>query len=66
MWGRVSGAFLLGYGVLRFVAEWFREPDEFLGLLAFGLSMGQWLCVPMLVAGAALWAWGRGRSPAAS
>jgi phosphatidylglycerol:prolipoprotein diacylglycerol transferase len=49
--GQVSGAFLVGYGVLRFVAEWFREPDSFLGLLALGLSMGQWLCLPMVAAG---------------
>ena len=39
------------YGVLRFVAEYFREPDSFLGLLALGLSMGQWLCLPMVAAG---------------
>ncbi len=51
--GRVSGVFLLGYGVLRFIAEFFREPDGFLGLLALGMSMGQWLCVPMMAAG--LW-----------
>ncbi|HET6599453.1 MAG TPA: prolipoprotein diacylglyceryl transferase, partial [Burkholderiaceae bacterium] len=57
--GQVSGAFLIGYGVFRFIAEYFREPDAFLGLLALGLSMGQWLCVPMVVAGLALWAWGR-------
>ena len=49
--GQVSGAFLIGYGVLRFVAEYFREPDSFLGLLALGLSMGQWLCLPMVAAG---------------
>ena len=53
--GRVTALFLLGYGVLRFVAEYFREPDGFLGLLALNMSMGQWLCVPMVVAGAALW-----------
>lgn len=53
--GAVSGAFLLGYGGLRFVAEYFREPDAFLGLLAFNLSMGQWLCLPMMAAGAWLW-----------
>ena len=47
--------------MLRFVAEFFREPDNFLGLLALGMSMGQWLCVPMIVAGIALWLWGRGR-----
>jgi phosphatidylglycerol:prolipoprotein diacylglycerol transferase len=56
--GQVSGAFLFGYGVFRFVAEYFREPDDFLGLLALNLSMGQWLCVPMIVVGALIWAWG--------
>src|SRR5574343_60849 len=55
--GQVSAAFLFGYGVLRFVAEYFREPDDFLGLLALNMSMGQWLCVPMILGGAALWAW---------
>ena len=64
--GQVSGVFLMGYGVFRFIAEYFREPDNFLGLLALGLSMGQWLCVPMVAAGAALWVWGRPPSPAAS
>jgi phosphatidylglycerol:prolipoprotein diacylglycerol transferase len=42
---------LFGYGVCRFMAEYAREPDAFLGLLGLGLSMGQWLCVPMLVFG---------------
>ena len=56
--GRVAAAFLGGYGVLRFVAEFFREPDAHLGLLSLGMSMGQWLCVPMILGGAALWAWG--------
>jgi phosphatidylglycerol:prolipoprotein diacylglycerol transferase len=52
----VSGAFLFGYGLFRFAAEYFREPDSFLGPLALGLSMGQWLCVPMIVLGALFWA----------
>ena len=56
--GQVSGLFLMGYGVLRFAAEYFREPDDFLGLLSMGLSMGQWLCVPMVIAGALMFAWG--------
>ena len=56
--GQVSGLFLIGYGVLRFTAEYFREPDDFLGLLSLGLSMGQWLCVPMVIAGVILFAWG--------
>jgi phosphatidylglycerol---prolipoprotein diacylglyceryl transferase len=53
--GAVAGAFLMGYGFFRFVAEYFREPDAFLGLLSLGMSMGQWLCVPMMLAGAAIW-----------
>ena len=59
--GAVSGAFLLGYGVLRFLVEFTREPDGYLGLLSFGMSMGQWLSAPMIVAGAALMAWAYGR-----
>lgn len=55
LWGRVSGLFLIGYGAFRFIAEYFREPDSFLGLLALNLSMGQWLCVPMLAIGAVIW-----------
>ena len=51
--GQVSGAFLLGYGLFRFIAEFFREPDAHLGLLSMGMSMGQWLCVPMILGG--LW-----------
>jgi phosphatidylglycerol:prolipoprotein diacylglycerol transferase len=65
IWGRVSGLFLIGYGVFRFIAEYFREPDSFLGLLALNLSMGQWLCVPMVLTGMAIWALaGRSRSRA--
>jgi phosphatidylglycerol:prolipoprotein diacylglycerol transferase len=55
--GQVSGAFLIGYGLCRFIAEFFREPDAFLGYLALGMSMGQWLCVPMILAGIVLCAW---------
>ena len=55
--GAVSGAFLAGYGTFRFLAEFGRQPDDFLGLLAMGLSMGQWLSLPMVVAGLALLAW---------
>ncbi len=61
--GQVSAVFLLGYGVFRFIAEYFREPDAHLGLLALGMSMGQWLCVPMIVAGAFMWWWFGRRSP---
>jgi phosphatidylglycerol:prolipoprotein diacylglycerol transferase len=58
--GKVSGAFLVGYGVLRFIAEYFREPDSFLGLRALDLSQGQWLSLPMIAVGAWMW-WQAGR-----
>lgn len=55
--GAVSGAFLAGYGTFRFIAEFARQPDDFLGLLQLGLSMGQWLSLPMIAAGLAMMAW---------
>jgi phosphatidylglycerol:prolipoprotein diacylglycerol transferase len=59
--GQVSGLFLLGYGAFRFIAEFAREPDSFLGFLAVksGLSMGQWLCLPMIIGGIGLMLWSR-------
>ena len=59
--GAVSGAFLVGYGAFRFAVEYFREPDDFLGLLALDLSMGQWLSAPMILIGIGMlaWAWRR-------
>lgn len=54
----VSGLFLLGYGCFRFVAEFFRVPDPQYGYLAFDwFTMGQLLCVPMIIAGAAMIFW---------
>ncbi|MBP6020851.1 MAG: prolipoprotein diacylglyceryl transferase [Burkholderiaceae bacterium] len=49
--GQISALFLIGYGVFRFLLEYTREPDYFLGLLAGGLSMGQLLSLPMIAAG---------------
>ena len=46
-----TGLFLAGYAVARIIGEFFREPDAFLGFLAFGTTMGQLLSLPMLVAG---------------
>jgi phosphatidylglycerol:prolipoprotein diacylglycerol transferase len=51
--GLLTGVFLSGYALARITAEYFREPDAFLGFLAFGATMGQILSVPMLLAG--LW-----------
>ena len=64
--GAVSGAFLAGYGLFRFIAEFARQPDDFLGLLGFGLSMGQWLSLPMIAIGLAMMAWAYRRSEPAS
>lgn len=51
----VSALFLLGYGSLRFAAEFFRTPDPgIFDLPAFGLSTAQWLCLPMMLIGAIL------------
>jgi phosphatidylglycerol:prolipoprotein diacylglycerol transferase len=52
--GAVSGAFLLGYAVFRFAAEFARQPDAFLGFPLPGITMGQILCVPMAAAGIGL------------
>ena len=60
--GVIMGAFLAGYGIARFIVEFFRQPDaQFisagnpLGLAweigGYGLTMGQILCVPMMAAG---------------
>ena len=55
--GAVSGLFMLGYGIFRFLVEFTREPDAFLGFLALGLTMGQWLSIPLILAGSGLMIW---------
>jgi phosphatidylglycerol---prolipoprotein diacylglyceryl transferase len=62
--GAVSALFMMGYGLARFTVEFAREPDDFLGLLSLGLSMGQWLSLPMIVAGAGVLIWSYRRKPA--
>jgi phosphatidylglycerol:prolipoprotein diacylglycerol transferase len=49
--GILTGAFLVGYGTFRIIGEFFREPDVFIGFLPGGTTMGQWLCVPMILFG---------------
>ena len=50
--GLVSGVFLIGYGALRFITEFFRLPDSHLGFIAFEwLTMGQLLSLPMIIIG---------------
>jgi phosphatidylglycerol:prolipoprotein diacylglycerol transferase len=55
--GQVSAVFLVGYGVFRFLADFVREPDTVYGYLPLGLSMGQWLSLPMAIAGVWLYVW---------
>ncbi len=49
--GVLTGVFLIGYAIARSIGEMFREPDDFLGFLWFGATMGQLLSIPMLLAG---------------
>jgi phosphatidylglycerol:prolipoprotein diacylglycerol transferase len=62
--GFLAGAFLAGYAVARGMGELFREPDAFMGYLAFGTTMGQLLSLPMLLAGLWLIATSGGRRAA--
>ncbi|CDG19062.1 prolipoprotein diacylglyceryl transferase [Xenorhabdus doucetiae] len=54
--GSVSGLFLIGYGAFRIIVEFFRQPDAQLGLFE-GISMGQILSVPMILAGILMMIW---------
>lgn len=50
--GNVTGLFLLGYGIFRFLVEFVREPDDHIMYLAFDwLTIGQVYCIPMIVFG---------------
>ena len=50
--GVVSSFFLIFYGSIRFIIEFYRQPDSHIGYIAFDtLSMGQMLCLPMIVIG---------------
>ncbi len=58
--GAVSGLFLIGYGSFRFLAEFTRNPDDgIFGLMSLGISMGQWLSLPMVLVGIAMMRWSR-------
>jgi phosphatidylglycerol:prolipoprotein diacylglycerol transferase len=50
--GKLVGAFLLVYGLSRFLVELVRQPDSGLEHLPWGLTMGQTLTVPMILGGA--------------
>jgi len=55
--GVVFGVFLAGYGLLRFIMEFFREPDPQIGFVFLSLTMGQTLCLIMVAAGLGLIGW---------
>jgi phosphatidylglycerol:prolipoprotein diacylglycerol transferase len=59
--GLLGGLFLSGYAVARSIGECFREPDAQIGYLPGGITMGQLLCVPMLLIG--IWVMRTARKP---
>ena len=59
--GRVFSTFVIGYGIIRFLIEFTRQPDEHIGLLAFELSMGQWLSLSMIILGG-LWTYAKSKN----
>jgi phosphatidylglycerol:prolipoprotein diacylglycerol transferase len=61
--GLLGGVFITGYGLSRFIIEYFREPDAQLGVLSMGLTMGQLLSLPMILFGLFLLATASGRRP---
>lgn len=61
--GAVSGVFLIGYGIFRITAEFFREPDAQLGFIALDwMTMGQILSLPMILVGVGLLVWAYGHN----
>jgi len=64
--GTITGAFALGYGMIRMFCELFREPDAQLGFLWQGLTMGMLLSLPLMLAGIAFLVAARRRAPIGS
>ena len=65
--GLMFPAYIAGYGAVRFIVEFFREPDSHIGFVVASFSMGQVLCFVMIAAGIGLalyqrWAWRSGDS----
>ena len=57
--GFIAGCFSLGFGLARFIVEFSRQPDAYLGYLWFGLSMGQLLSLPLIALGIGMIWWSR-------
>lgn len=64
--GVMVGIYTMGYGLSRFLVETVREPDEQLGILQIGLTMGQILSLPMIALGIGLIAYGYRHQPKAA
>lgn len=62
--GMLFGIFTIGYAVSRFMIEFVREPDPQIGLIAQYFTLGQLLCLPMMLAGALLIVYARKHRPA--
>ena len=61
--GAIGGLFFAGYGIARFIVEFFREPDAQLGFLFAGATMGQLLSLPMILVGTGVMIWALRRPP---
>jgi phosphatidylglycerol:prolipoprotein diacylglycerol transferase len=59
--GVLIALYIMGYGIVRFFIEFFREPDAQLGFIWGSLSMGQVLCVLMMLAGVCIFFYTRNR-----
>jgi phosphatidylglycerol:prolipoprotein diacylglycerol transferase len=60
--GALFSLYLIGYGSIRYIIEYFREPDAHMGFIVFAFSMGQLLCMAMITAGVIFWVWSK-RTP---
>ncbi len=62
--GFLLGIYIFGYGLARFIAEFFREPDYNVNMILVTISIGQLLCLLMMLGGIALLIWRKNASPA--
>jgi phosphatidylglycerol:prolipoprotein diacylglycerol transferase len=62
--GMMVAFFLLFYGMIRFIIEFFREPDTQLGFLLGYFTMGQILCTAMMAAAVVLMLYLNRKTPA--
>lgn len=61
--GSLAGSFLIGYAIARIIVECFREPDQHIGYLLWGTTLGQWLTLPLLLFGFGLIVFAQKKAP---